>query len=389
VSPWLELIVYSSVPLTPSGEGWDGLQTRPLDPPPRPGDDVVFHNDESGVLERVRTAPHALGLRLRPAAGGLEEGLARAATFLEKLAARAVADQLAAAPTEPAAVDVVDVLCLDGRPIDQAIARLRSQGVQSRLWMRARPVADRFDVETFGLRRLGHREVLVPGVAAERLHLASRFVNQLAAYLLARGAVVSPGDAASFGWVDVRLRAAEGLAGFPDAPWQAAPAFLREAVGAFAPGSAEQLPGLLVVFEPQDEGPDPVHVPGANRALDLVQELVASAEQCGLSRGLDVPRAAHTAIVCTRFSEGPPVDVRRVPPDERCSSGWVGLCRHPDHDHGPASAFQEVPLRQLVAWVPRVFPLLAAPPGTGLSVGGDDELTIDPPDEGESEPAAG
>ncbi len=379
--PWLELIVYSNAPLDLPVEPEGDLEARRLDPPPRPGGEEAFHNDVPGLIDRIRAAPHGIALRLRPATGGLDHALAQAARLLEGLAARAAADQLSAPADEPVTLDVVDVLCLDGRPIDQAITRLRSTEAQSRLWMRARPVGDRFDVETHGLRRLGQREVLVPGVEEDKLTLVTRFVNQLAAYLAATGAVVTPEDRASFGWVDVRLRAAEQLTGYPDEPWRSAPAFVRDAVAVFSDESEQQLPGLLVVFEPRDAGPDAAYVAGATRALGLVEQLVASAHQCGLTNGIEVPRGAHTAIVCTRFDEGPPVDVRRVPPDARCSSGWVGMCRHPDHDHEPASSFQEVTLDQLIQWVPRVFPLLAAPPGTGLSVGPDGELTIEPPEE--------
>jgi len=381
VRPWLELIVYSNAPLDLQVEPEGDVEARRLDPPPRPdGEEVVFHNDVPGLMDRISAAPYALGLRFRPAADGLDDALALAARLLEGLAARAVAAQLGAESDEAITLDVVDVLCLDGRPIDQAIERLRSTEAQARLWMRARSVGDRFDVETYGLRRLGQREVLVPGVEEGKLALVSRFVNQFAAYLAAPGAVITPGDAASFGWVDVRLRAAEQLSGYPDEPWRSAPAYARDSVAAFSAGSEQGLPGLLVVFEPQEAGPAAPYVAGASRALDLVEQLVASAHQCGFTSGVEVPRGAHTAIVCTRFEEGPPVDIRRVPPDERCSSGWVGMCCHPDHDHESASSFREVTLDQLIQWVPRLFPMLAAPAGTGLSVGVDGELTIEPPE---------
>ena len=382
MSVWLELLVYSNAPLAVPAERGEGIAVQLLDAPVRPGPEVVFPNEAGELAQRVRTASHTLAVSLREPDGDLDGALGRVATVLEEVAVRAAADRLATTPGDPILLDVVDVFCLDGRPMDQAIERLRSGATHDRLWIRARPAAgDRFDVETYGLRRLGQRELLVPTVAQGQLPLVSRFVNQLASHLAAPGVSLSPGDATSFGWVDVRMRAAEDLAGYPDQPWMCAPRFVREAVASLGSGAEQELPGLLVVFEPEDGDPNAQLVPGASRALGLAEQLVASAHQCGITRGIDVPRGEQTAIVCTRVKEGPPVEARRIPPDERCSSGWVALCRHPDHDHEPAAGFETVSLKQLVGWIPRLFPMLAAPPGTGLTVGEDDELTIEPPDE--------
>ncbi|RLB61545.1 MAG: hypothetical protein DRI90_11100, partial [Deltaproteobacteria bacterium] len=298
---WLELLVYSSAPLVvPAGVG-EGIAVQLLDDPVRPDAEVVFHNDTGEVAQRVRTASHGLAVRLRRSEGDPAGALAEVATVLEQVAALTIADRLASGVGEPVAVDVVDVFGLDGRPLDQAIERLRSDEAHARLWIRARPVAGgRFDVETHGLRSLGQRELLVPDVAKGQLHLASRFVNQLARYLAAVGAEVSAGDATSFGWVDVRMRAAEGIVGYPDEPWMCAPRFIRDAVAAVGGQVREELPGLLVVFEPDTDGPEAKLVPGASRALTLVELMVGSAHQCGIANGIDVPRAEQTAIVCTR-----------------------------------------------------------------------------------------
>ena len=63
------------------------------------------------------------------------------------------------------------------------------------------------------------------------------------------------------------------------------------------------------------------------------------------------------------------------------------MCRDPSHDHEPAESFTVVTLLQLVGWAPRLYGMIAAPVGTGLAVGPDDELTIRLPSDGSDVPA--
>jgi hypothetical protein len=104
--------------------------------------------------------------------------------------------------------------------------------------------------------------------------------------------------------------------------------------------------------------------------------MLTAAAQCGFTQGVDVPRARHTAVVCRQVVHGPPVEARRVEPDGPDASGWVVICARGDHDHDDPESFLVVELLELMAWLPRLFSLLACPAGTGVALGLDEAVTI-------------
>jgi hypothetical protein len=136
----------------------------------------------------------------------------------------------------------------------------------------------------------------------------------------------------------------------------------------------------LVVAEPEDDDPASPLRAGARRAAEIVAQMVEVARRCGYEGGVDVPRGRQTAVVCRRVGEDRALEARRLPPDEPLASGWVAICTEPDHDHEAAESFDVVPLLSLVERVPRLFSLLAAPPGTAVALGADGTVTMGLPD---------
>ena len=374
VSVWLELLVLADapVPLPPLDEAVVAV-TR--EPPPRLGADTVFHGDHGSWIEE---APYGLSLRLRRQDDDLQAAHGDAVAVLEQIASLVAADALAG--ERSGRLVVVDVFCLDARPIDAAIERLRSDAPEARFWLGLRPggregatTDEVFDVETFGLRKLGRREVHVLSVPRGLVAAVSRFIAKLCDYVAFTAAPLLPGDEVSFGWVDVQLRAAEGRAGYPAEPAACAPRFVRDVV---APELVLDLPGVLLVAEPEDDGVEPDYALGAIRAAGIVEQMLGAAAQCGLSEGVEVPRCRQTAVVCRQVRQGPPVEARRVKPDEPSASGWVVICQRADHDHEDADNFVVIDLLELMEWLPRLFSLLACPVGTGVVLGNDDAATI-------------
>ncbi len=375
MSTRLELLLYGQAPLQLPAELPEGFDAQRLTPVVRPAADTVFHDAPEGLAERVQQAPHAFLLSGRADAEGLLSLHERGAELLEQIAgltAAATSDE--AGVPKALAIDVVDLFCLDARPLEAAVERLRSHHPTVLLWIGARPSAEgTLDVETFGLRKLDQREVHLPGVLPKHLDVVSHFLNKMAAYGCATGARVKPGDFASFGWVDVRLLAAEQLDSYPDDPSECAPRFMREL--------AQPLPGVLVVAEPKADDDDTLQL-GAGRAARVVEVMVGAAKQCGFDSGVDIPRCLQTAVLCTRIAEGPPIEARRTTQDEPDASGWVAICCERGHDHQDPASFVVQPLQRLAQTAPRLFPMLAAPPGTGLLITGDNEMTVLLPEEG-------
>jgi hypothetical protein len=384
VSAWVELVVYAQTELAPFDatvpDCRKPVALRQLQPVPRPGMDTALHGATPEVVALVESASHAYAIRLRVEMGLLDAQRALA-DVLTALLAREVADALGEGRS-PHAIVVIDLFALDARLIEDAAVRLRGEEAHSQIWIALYPREDdSFDMESFGLRKLGLRELHVPAVAQRHTKRVAGFLNDVASYAASTGAHIKPGDAVSFGWVDVRQLSAEELEGLPDAAPDCAPRFLRDVVAA----EVDELPGVLVVFEPESDADDaPLRV-GVERAARIVEQMEGAARQCGLDSGVHVPRANATAVVCDRVKQGPPIEARRLRPDEPSASGWVAVCAHADHDHEDAGSFEVVALKWLATWAPRSFAMLAAPTGTGLTVLADGQMTIRLPEAGSDE----
>ena len=386
MNAWVELVVYSQTDCTQTDwaprDSELAIRVRALTPVPRPGVDTALHGATPEVVALVEAAPYACAVTLR-ADVELQQAQCALADVLDALAAREVASALAG-QRSPHPIVVVDLFALDARLIESAAARLRGGEPHSQIWIALYPCSDaqaggqrRFDMESFGLRKLGLRELHVSSVEERHTEHVARFLNDVARYAAMTGAHIKPGDAVSFGWVDVQQLPAERLPGLPDTTSACAPRFLREAIG-----DADELPGVLLVFEPEGDQDDPPLRAGVQRAARIVEQMMGAARQCGLDRGIEVPRANATAVVCDRVRHGLPIEARRVAPNEPSASGWVAVCKQPDHDHEDAASFELVALKQLASWAPRMFSMLAAPPGTGLTVLPDGQLTIHLPESG-------
>jgi hypothetical protein len=346
VTARVELIVYADAPI--ANEGRDA---RAIEPPrPDAGD---LHGD-GDALRFVVDAPHALALSFHDD-GDLSTLHARAADALETIAARTIA-------AHPGVqLVVVDVLALDARPLLDGVRRLRAETPASRLWIDVRREGELFTAQTWGLRKLGLLELHVPALREASIAVVGGFLNKLAHYASTTGARIAPGNSVSFGWVDITLAQAEMFV---------VPRFVREALGDVR----------LTVSVPSEPTSDVDDTPvlGVTRAAATFDALVEACTACGLIDGVDVPRALSTAVICRRVGVGP-VEARRAAPDEPSASGWVAICCG-DHDHDAAASFEVVTLQQLAARAPRLYPMLAAPIGTGLAIGAGDELTIELPD---------
>ena len=383
MSARLELLVTAPGPLlwpdrdegAADGESNDGAAVwRRRDVLPRLHDDTQFHGGGDAACQAYRAANY--GLQLSLTASTLTRAHARAAAALDQLAvmlAAAALDPTHPEVAEPGECLVVDVFSLDARFLPQASKRLRDGPPPAWIWLGVRPSqpTGTFDVESFGLRKLGLREVHVPAVEQRHLTRVTDYLNSLLHYAAATGKQLKAGDATSYGWVDVRLIAAEVLSGYPDDEASCVPRFIREVCGETAPA-----PGVMVACEPSDDSGDAALRYGVGRASRIVEQLVGAARQCGLERAAAVPRANSTAVVCARVSHGSTIAACRVKPDEIQASGWVAVCRQPDHDHSDGDNFEVVPLKQLAATVPRLFAMLAAPPGTSVTVHENGELTV-------------
>ncbi len=374
---WLELILYADFPLAivATDELADGATLTAYDPIVLPGVDTQLHGASPEVTQRIARSQSAYRLTIRRTDGELWEAHRDAAAILAQLAETCVGQY------PDGRLDLVDLFCLDARPLSEGIERLRADSPETTQWVGTRPVSgDAFDVETFGLRKLGNREIHVPAIPSARLGAVCRHLNKVADYLSTTGARIDPGDVASFGWVDVRHIGAEHLAAYPDDPTLCAPRFIREALVDEA-----ALPGVLAVYEPVDDSDEAGFVAGATRAAKIVDQMLEAAKLCGLEKDTDVPRARQTAIVCRRVGEGCQVSARRLPRESPDESGWVAVCADDAHDHDEAESFQELSLRDLVQRAPAVFSLLAMPVGTGITVGEDSELTILLPEQDDGE----
>lgn len=371
MSTRVEVVLYGDAPLLLPAELPDGIEAETMAEPLRPSDDTNWHGDDADAAALVAAATHAMAIRY---CGDADLHVAQSllADVLESIGA------LSCARTIDGTFVVVDVYSIDARMLVAAVARFRSEEPQARLWIGARPDGDALQVETFGLRKLGMREVHLSAVPEASLPAVSGFLNKLCHYVSVTGAPIRPGDSVSFGWVDLRMLPAEGVVGYPDDAERCAPPFVLAATGV--------VPGVLVAAEPASDASDE-WVIGVARAAKVYRQLSEACHSCGITAEIDVPRATSTAVVCDRVPRGGPVEARRLAPDETGASGWVVVCRDPSHDHEPAESFTVVTLLQLVGWAPRLYGMIAAPVGTGLAVGPDDELTIRLPSDGSDVPA--
>jgi hypothetical protein len=393
VSVRVEVLLCGAMPWVQPPElaaGRSGITVTATHLPTRPslGDDTELHGAgprgaEPAVVAAVEASQHAFYLRVEGPPQELDEAQGVAAEVIESVLAATVASVLSAGGEVVAVPPVViDLATLDARFAEGGVARLRSARARDRLWIGLRGEDGAVAMETFGFRKVGQPELHVVAVAEDLVPIVSRFLNKLFLHVSVGGAVVEGGDAAAFGWVDVRLFPAERLDAYPDEPSECAPRFLREIAAAVG---APALPGVLVLAEPVTDEPGSRYQEGPARAAGIVHQMVEVARRCGYESGIDVPRALSSAVVCDKTAAGPPLQARRVTPDEPTASGWVAVCGDEQHDHDDPKSFEVVPLVALAERAPQLFTLLAAPVGTGVVLGTDGTLTVNLP-EAYSEP---
>ncbi len=369
MSARVDLLLYADHPLRLPELDGEGARARPALAPPRPGDDTRLHGDDPRATAHVASAPHAAALSFH---GDDLDALQTAAADAVDAAAALTSAGALASGTAGGTITVVDVIALDARDALSASARLRACDPSSRLWIGIRPEhgdapppgQEVYRVETFGLRKLHQPEIHVRQVPEAELGAVAQFLNKLFDYAATTGARLGPDDRVSFGWVDVQLRP------LPLGP----PRFIAEAL------AEPDLPGVLTPYEPTHDGDDAPLTPGARRAAQLMNQLLEGCHRCGITSGILVPRAAATAVACRRLPEAATVHARRTPPDDPTASGWVFVCADADHDHDDPDNFAVVPLRDVCLCAPRLFPMLAAPIGTGLTTNDREELIIDLPE---------
>ncbi|MHB8878826.1 MAG: immunity protein Imm33 domain-containing protein [Myxococcaceae bacterium] len=223
---------------------------------------------------------------------------------------------------------------------------------------------DGFRAETFGLAKLGQREIAFDFRGRELLDEAVLMCARLADYALSQSRRVDHGQTMSFGFDRIAFHAAEGgEAGGSLRGWH--PPFIQKVLPeALFPGV-----GLLEVR---------TYLPMSPQASpDLTEALRRSFEQRKVLEELELsgeaPHQDTTVKACACAGGSGGLKGQREDPGSVRDSGWIFTCANPSpgpHEIGVG------PLGALAARLPQIIRYLSLPPGTVLEWHGQ-QVTID------------
>ena len=210
-----------------------------------------------------------------------------------------------------------------------------------------------FRAETFGLSKLGQREISFTFRGGELLEDAAILCSHLADYAMTQGRRVEHKQTMSFGFDKLLFLAAEGESHTgPFRGWH--PPFMSRLL-------PERLffgVGALTVMGYPRPTAAPQHdlTPVLHRALE--QRLVL--EEHDLTG--ESPHQSSTARACACLAGVAGMVAERREPQSQKESGWTFSC---GKEHGP-SELQGRPLEELALKVPEIMKYLALPPGCVL-----------------------
>lgn len=142
---------------------------------------------------------------------------------------------------------------------------------------------------------------------------------------------------------------------------------------------------LLIVQELTDPfGGEVSFTDGVDLAIQLLAAQQEAIRRCHVVGTIEHPHRDDTAVVCRRVSKdgGTPITLARATLTDReyHDSGWIVGCSDRTHDHADPAELGGVHLWRLVASYPWIFPYLAMPAGTRVTMDRD-AIVIFPPDE--------
>jgi hypothetical protein len=220
-----------------------------------------------------------------------------------------------------------------------------------------------FRAETFGLAKLGQRELVFTFCGRDLLDDAQLLCGHLADWLLEHRRVVRAGDSLHFGFDRLIFRAAEGTAGGPFRGWHP-PLIQRLLPEALFPGV-----GLTEVRAADESGFESADNVTAvlRRAFDQ-RQLLEEYDLLG-----DSPHLSKTASVRGRVRQLARLTAVRDEPRGTKDSGWhfLGIPSDSSSDSGVVS------LGDLVRRAPGLVRFLALPPGVRLEWNAHGVLHVD------------
>lgn len=255
----------------------------------------------------------------------------------------------------------LDVLRLWPFPLEEAAASLPEEVLSEDLFsMGIMSRGDHgFRAETFGLAKLGQRELSFAFEGAALQEDAALMCDHLADWLLEHSRRIGSGDTVAYGFDRLAFMAVEGAAGGPFRGWHPGliqrllPPSLFPGVGVLEvrclDGCSGRLAGLTVPLE---------HSRAQRQVL----------EDCDVTG--ESPHASTTAQVAGPLERLVGVTAVRGEPQTSKDSGWRFVAQ-------PGGATEVTVLDAVVARAPGLLPYLALPPGSRLEWDSVGALTMD------------
>jgi hypothetical protein len=216
--------------------------------------------------------------------------------------------------------------------------------------------------ETYGLARLGQRELTFTFDTPALMEEAALFCGHLAEWALEHGRTVNHGQSLAFGFDQITFAAAEGEAGGPFRGWHP-PIIQRLLPESLFPGV-----GVLEVFGGSELKAGAANLTAPlNRSLD--QRVIL--EEHDLTG--DSPHRTQTAQLRGFLSEMQNIVAWREEPRASKDSGWH-VQSGGDTDSGDAGV---ISLADLARKIPHIVRFLAMPPGVRLEWDAEGRLHLD------------
>jgi len=221
-----------------------------------------------------------------------------------------------------------------------------------------------YRAETYGLAKLGQREISFAFRGRELIEEAAMLCGHLADWVLEHGRIVEHKQAMSFGFDRISFFAVEGQAGGPFRGWHP-PVIQRLLPASLFPGV-----GVLEVLASNEES-------GTGEKADLTGALQRSLDQRVTLEELDLtgdsPNHTQTAWVKGAVHALANLVATREEPRDSKDSGW----RLTSRVVGEGAEAGAMPLGDIARRAPAIIRYLAMPPGVRLEWDEQGSLTVD------------